>query len=181
MPTKHWTTLEQLFGCHSKTASAMAPGRNFKKKERQDFSERSQLLTYQGNFKKKLTYDSPPWGLSHGFITSRAESLIAKVVQRGPSIHVPCSTHSESSYMYSFVKKEEEGRITFKRKSKNLLYTAVGEARRNPYKLVRASEEDSHSSDILKTFPWKLWPAAGAQQSDGSGIGHRREDLLLVQ
>lgn len=55
--------------------------------------------------------------------------------------------------MYSFVKKEEEGRITFKRKSKNLLYTAVGEARRNPCKLVRASEEDSHSSDILKTFP----------------------------
>lgn len=162
MPTKHWTTLEQLIGCHSKTASAMAPGSNFKKKETQDFSERPQLLTYQGNFKKKLTYDSPPRGLSHGFIISRAESLVAKVVQSGPSIHVPCSTHSESSCMYSFVKKEEEGRTTFKKKSNNPLHSAVGEARRRPYKSVRGSKEDGHSSGILKTFPWKLRPAAGA-------------------
>ena len=163
MPTEHWTTLEQLIGCHSKTASAMAPASSFKKKKK-DFCERSQLLTYQANFKNKLTYDSPPWGLSHGFIISQAESIVAKAVQSGHSIHVPHWIYSESSHIYSFFKKEES-RITFKKKTNNPFHTGVGKATKSPYTSLRARKEDGHFSDALKTFPRKFWHAAGAHQS----------------
>lgn len=40
-------------------------------------------------------------------------------------------------FTYSFVKKEEAGRIAFKKKTNNPLHTAVGKARKSLHKSVK--------------------------------------------
>lgn len=73
--------------------------------------------------------------------------------------------HSKSSCINSIVKKKEDGRVTFKKKTNNSSHTGVGKASKAHTLSGRAGKEDGHFSDSLKTFPRKRWPAAGAHQS----------------
>lgn len=80
----------------------------------------------------------------------------------------PSMCHAEyaaSLHVYTASLKKEEGRTTFKKKTNHPFHTGVGKARKSPYTSVRARKGDGHFSDTLKTFPRKLWPAAGAHQS----------------